>query len=166
MSDNLVQTHNDQKISNFHPVTDTEDDGNSMTMIDRRITILESALSHMKLMFPVQQVGLQQENFQEEASCDYHNNEASCRNSKESQCDNVLEYAMDESVRDLHGRETGPFTFSSSVDAFWPLCMFELRGKCNNDECPWQHLGDLSNKSLFQHHIVCQISICIKKVKF
>uniref|UniRef100_A0A0E0EMV3 Putative zinc-finger domain-containing protein n=1 Tax=Oryza meridionalis TaxID=40149 RepID=A0A0E0EMV3_9ORYZ len=28
---------------------------------------------------------------------------------------------------------------SDAVDPFWPFCMFELRGKCNDEECPWQH---------------------------
>ncbi|KAL6846960.1 hypothetical protein ACP4OV_022813 [Aristida adscensionis] len=27
----------------------------------------------------------------------------------------------------------------SGIDPFWPFCMFELRGKCNDDECQWQH---------------------------
>lgn len=29
-----------------------------------------------------------------------------------------------------------------AVEPFWPLCMYELRGKCNDNECPWQHLKD------------------------
>uniref|UniRef100_A0A0E0RIV3 Putative zinc-finger domain-containing protein n=1 Tax=Oryza rufipogon TaxID=4529 RepID=A0A0E0RIV3_ORYRU len=29
---------------------------------------------------------------------------------------------------------------SGAVDPFWPFCMFELRGKCNDEECPWQHV--------------------------
>ncbi|XP_040385183.1 uncharacterized protein LOC102700851 isoform X2 [Oryza brachyantha] len=29
---------------------------------------------------------------------------------------------------------------SSGIDPFWPFCMFELRGKCNDEECPWQHV--------------------------
>ncbi|KAK8941156.1 hypothetical protein KSP39_PZI010494 [Platanthera zijinensis] len=34
-----------------------------------------------------------------------------------------------------------PYAYKSSVeiDPFWPLCMFEFRGKCNDGECPWQH---------------------------
>ncbi|KAF0887590.1 hypothetical protein E2562_002308 [Oryza meyeriana var. granulata] len=31
-------------------------------------------------------------------------------------------------------------TVSSGIDPFWPFCMFELRGKCNDEECPWQHV--------------------------
>ncbi|KAK1627420.1 hypothetical protein QYE76_001735 [Lolium multiflorum] len=28
----------------------------------------------------------------------------------------------------------------SGIDPFWPFCMFELRGKCNDEECQWQHV--------------------------
>ncbi|CAM0949529.1 unnamed protein product [Alopecurus aequalis] len=31
-------------------------------------------------------------------------------------------------------------TTCSGVDPFWPFCMFELRGKCNDEECQWQHV--------------------------
>ena len=27
-----------------------------------------------------------------------------------------------------------------AVNSFWPLCMYELQGKCNNDECPFNML--------------------------
>ncbi|KAH7656903.1 TPR-like protein [Dioscorea alata] len=30
-----------------------------------------------------------------------------------------------------------------SIDSFWPFCMFELRGRCNDEECPWQHFKNL-----------------------
>lgn len=28
------------------------------------------------------------------------------------------------------------------VDPFWPFCIFELRGRCNDEECRWQHVKD------------------------
>jgi Putative zinc-finger domain len=28
------------------------------------------------------------------------------------------------------------------VDPFWPFCIFELRGRCNDEECCWQHVKD------------------------
>lgn len=37
------------------------------------------------------------------------------------------------------------YTCKSAIDPFWPLCMYELRGRCNNDECPWQHAKDYSD---------------------
>ncbi|XP_057523501.1 uncharacterized protein LOC130803319 isoform X3 [Amaranthus tricolor] len=36
------------------------------------------------------------------------------------------------------------YTCKSVIDPLWPLCMYELRGRCNNDECPWQHTKDYS----------------------
>ncbi|GAB2225844.1 hypothetical protein Droror1_Dr00021613 [Drosera rotundifolia] len=41
------------------------------------------------------------------------------------------------------------YTWGSAIDPFWPLCMYELRGKCNNEECPWQHSKDYS-KAIFK----------------
>lgn len=34
----------------------------------------------------------------------------------------------------------GIYESSVEIDPFWPLCMFEFRGKCNDEECPWQHM--------------------------
>ncbi|KAJ1688631.1 hypothetical protein LUZ63_012786 [Rhynchospora breviuscula] len=31
-------------------------------------------------------------------------------------------------------------TGSPQVDPFWPFCIFELRGRCNDEECRWQHV--------------------------
>lgn len=33
-------------------------------------------------------------------------------------------------------------TCSHVINPFWPLCNFEHRGKCNNEDCPWQHAKD------------------------
>ncbi|KAI3995318.1 hypothetical protein MKX01_032120 [Papaver californicum] len=44
----------------------------------------------------------------------------------------------------------GSYVCDPSVDPFWPLCMFELRGKCNNEKCPWQHVRDFG-KNVKQH---------------
>lgn len=41
--------------------------------------------------------------------------------------------------------EESSYSCSPEVDPFWPLCMYELRGKCNNDECPWQHVRDYND---------------------
>uniref|UniRef100_A0A9I9DWU1 Putative zinc-finger domain-containing protein n=1 Tax=Cucumis melo TaxID=3656 RepID=A0A9I9DWU1_CUCME len=47
----------------------------------------------------------------------------------------------------------GSYTDDLAIDPSWPLCMYELRGKCNNDECPWQHMKDFSfaNRRQCQH---------------
>lgn len=33
-------------------------------------------------------------------------------------------------------------TWSHMLDPCKPLCIFEHRGKCNDDSCPWQHVAD------------------------
>ncbi|KAF7822312.1 uncharacterized protein G2W53_027767 [Senna tora] len=48
--------------------------------------------------------------------------------------------------------EESSFSCSPAVDPFWPLCMYELRGKCNNDECPWQHVKDYCDGNYQNQH--------------
>ncbi|KAK1297944.1 hypothetical protein QJS10_CPB14g01497 [Acorus calamus] len=50
-----------------------------------------------------------------------------------------------------------------AIDPLWPICMFELRGKCNDDKCSWQHAKDYSqgnNKKISfpgnSDHQVCE----------
>lgn len=50
--------------------------------------------------------------------------------------------SSDKIAMDLRGRDSSSYSIDVAVDPFWPICMFELRGKCNNDECPWQHVKD------------------------
>ncbi|XP_021981650.1 uncharacterized protein LOC110877762 isoform X3 [Helianthus annuus] len=51
-------------------------------------------------------------------------------------------------VLDLYVSEVGSYSNNLPINPFWPLCMFELRGKCNDDECPWQHVRDYSSKNI------------------
>ncbi|KAL3523790.1 hypothetical protein ACH5RR_016624 [Cinchona calisaya] len=44
--------------------------------------------------------------------------------------------------------QSGYYSCNLAIDPFWPLCMYELRGKCNNDECSWQHVKDYSCDSM------------------
>ncbi|XP_021861501.2 uncharacterized protein [Spinacia oleracea] len=44
------------------------------------------------------------------------------------------------------------YTSKSAINPFWPLCMYELRGRCNNDECPWQHAKDYSDSDDSRSH--------------
>ncbi|XP_077216905.1 zinc finger C3H1 domain protein isoform X2 [Tasmannia lanceolata] len=39
------------------------------------------------------------------------------------------------------------YTCDLAIDPFWPHCMFELRGKCNDDECSWQHVKDYTQRN-------------------
>ncbi|CAN6338634.1 unnamed protein product [Urochloa humidicola] len=47
----------------------------------------------------------------------------------------------------------------SVIDPFWPFCMFELRGKCNDEECQWQHLEHHAwRKSKHTKHAMTHVS--------
>jgi hypothetical protein len=50
----------------------------------------------------------------------------------------------------VYEKKIGFYTCNLKVDPSWPLCMYELRGRCNNDECSWQHFKDFSDDSLHQ----------------
>ncbi|KAL8251855.1 hypothetical protein R6Q59_035548 [Mikania micrantha] len=52
------------------------------------------------------------------------------------------------SLLDLYVNEDGSYSNNLPINPFWPHCMFELRGKCNDDECPWQHVRDYSSKNI------------------
>ncbi|CAI0443087.1 unnamed protein product [Linum tenue] len=64
---------------------------------------------------------------------------------------NVTANSMDESTKDVYAMEIGSFNSNATIDPFWPLCMYELRGKCNNSECPLQHVADFSAGNKNQH---------------
>jgi hypothetical protein len=49
----------------------------------------------------------------------------------------------------------------SGIDPFWPFCMFELRGKCNDEECQWQHVENHAwRKPKHTNHAVPCVSGC------
>ncbi|XP_016572157.1 uncharacterized protein LOC107870220 isoform X2 [Capsicum annuum] len=48
---------------------------------------------------------------------------------------------------DLIGSKSGSYSCNFTIDPLWPLCIFELRGKCNNPECSMQHVRDYSSGS-------------------
>lgn len=74
-----------------------------------------------------------------------------CINSEKVQYSNVMVEPLKETLVKLARREVGTYSTGPAIDPFWPLCMYELRGKCNNDECPWQHVKDYSNTNMHQH---------------
>ncbi|KAL5710951.1 hypothetical protein ACHQM5_021454 [Ranunculus cassubicifolius] len=47
--------------------------------------------------------------------------------------------------------EVGCYACNYSIDPLWPVCMFELRGKCNDEECVWQHMKNDSGVNIEQH---------------
>nr|XP_015876973.2 uncharacterized protein LOC107413525 isoform X2 [Ziziphus jujuba var. spinosa] len=112
--------------------------------------VLRSTFGHMKIIFPANLMELQARNQQIHSSDIYHK-EGACLNSKEVLWNNTKKDSIHETIGELCGREMGSYTSNVAVDSFWPLCMYELRGKCNNDECPWQHVKDYCDTILYQN---------------
>ncbi|XP_010922378.1 uncharacterized protein [Elaeis guineensis] len=65
--------------------------------------------------------------------------------------DIVGEYTLGYSMRFPVASKLSDDMNDSALDPFWPFCMFELRGKCNDDECPWQHARNCMQRKLKQH---------------
>ncbi|XP_015963018.1 uncharacterized protein LOC107486953 isoform X1 [Arachis duranensis] len=80
---------------------------------------------------------------------DSENRRITCLSYDEMKWSNLLEVSVPVTVGNLLSEESS-YSCSSAVDPFWPLCMYELRGKCNNDECPWQHVKDYDDGNLHQ----------------
>lgn len=53
-------------------------------------------------------------------------------------------------------------TWSHMLDPCKALCMFEHRGKCNDDACPWQHMADYT---LDDAHLLSQLSKYLNPVQ-
>ncbi|KAJ7971298.1 putative Zinc finger C3H1 domain-containing protein [Quillaja saponaria] len=83
---------------------------------------------------------------------------------------NMLTKSTHVTVRNLDWGESS-YTCSPSVDPFWPLCMYELRGKCNDEACPWQHGRDYCDGNMDQHqrddsnNADCQAGLIIDQQK-
>ncbi|TKY64886.1 putative zinc-finger domain [Spatholobus suberectus] len=110
--------------------------------------IFRSAFSELRGMFPFNSNQLQSKNMFIHAN-DGQNENATFHSSGETKCSNMLAISMPVTVGNLLSDDSS-YGYSSAVDPFWPLCMYELRGKCNNDECPWQHAKDYGDGNI-QH---------------
>ncbi|QCE12869.1 hypothetical protein DEO72_LG10g4119 [Vigna unguiculata] len=116
--------------------------------LDIQPLIFRSAFSKLRGMFPFNTNQLQSKNFFINAS-DGPNENATSLSSHERKCTNVLAISMPVNIGSLLSDDSS-YGNSAAVDPFWPLCMYELRGKCNNDECPWQHAKDYGVENI-QH---------------
>lgn len=99
--------------------------------------ILRSAFRHLKMMSP--NTPMLTEN-----GCKKHESDNTCEDEMQ-QKDLTASLLLD--------RESSSYSCDSKIDPLWPLCMYELRGKCNNDECPWQHLNNCSGGNRHRCHI-------------
>ncbi|XP_009798389.1 uncharacterized protein [Nicotiana sylvestris] len=105
--------------------------------------ILKSAILHFKVSDSMNLLKLQIRNSSVQTSHDQGENNFSGGTIPSISSSGPVEAA---SV-DLIGSKSGSYTCDFAIDPLWPLCIFELRGKCNNDECSWQHVRDYSSGS-------------------
>jgi hypothetical protein len=111
----------------------------------------QNAARHIKQAFPW---------FCKEAS-DYKNDYLTSDTSSE-----VTEYIQDkiqdcvrENIKILPTTQKDNDMAHSLIDPFWPFCMFELRGKCNDEECQWQHVEHHAwRKSKHTKHVMTSVS--------
>ncbi|KDO67695.1 hypothetical protein CISIN_1g000307mg [Citrus sinensis] len=77
--------------------------------------------------------------------------EVACVNSDKTQACYLIANSKPDIVKGYVGKEMGSYTCNLAIDPLWPLCMYELRGKCNNDECPWQHVKYFADRNKNLH---------------
>ena len=111
--------------------------------------IFRSAFSELREMSPLYSNQFQSKNKYIHAN-DSENRHSTCLSSDETKWSSSLAISMPVTVGNLLSEESS-YSCSPVVDPFWPLCMYELRGKCNNDECPWQHVKDYGDGNIYQH---------------
>ncbi|OMO96934.1 siRNA-mediated silencing protein NRDE-2 [Corchorus olitorius] len=152
ISDALVQNESQhlekENISKFLCAADPDNNGFSIgchystTPIKcSPSSILRSAIGHMRVMSPVTKDRENHIYSEEGAYVDFDEFELS----------RPIANSLEEVVMGLSWKEKGSYMCTIAVDPFWPLCMYELRGKCNNDECPFQHVKDFPKRNTFEN---------------
>ncbi|XVE99534.1 hypothetical protein REPUB_Repub03eG0207300 [Reevesia pubescens] len=133
-------------VSKFLSATNLEDNGFSIgchssatSIVFSPSSILRSAIGHLKVMSLATR--------QKESH--FSSEEGASINFDEIECSGQIANSLEGAVRGLSVKEMGSYMCTIAVDPFWPLCMYELRGKCNNDECPFQHVKDFSKKNTY-----------------
>ncbi|KAJ8768503.1 hypothetical protein K2173_022596 [Erythroxylum novogranatense] len=101
--------------------------------------ILRSVFALIQAIPQIASFGLQGKQSKQYKSPNYHPKDFICQ-------ENVIKNPMDETAGEICGSESGSFSCNQAIDPFWPLCLYELRGKCNNTACPSQHVRDFSNE--------------------
>ncbi|KAK6228013.1 hypothetical protein SCA6_000353 [Theobroma cacao] len=145
---NESQHHEKKNISEFFSAANSEDNGFSIgchysatSIIFSPSSILRSAIGHVRGMAAVTR---QREDR-------FYRKEGAYVNFDEIQWSGQIANSLEEVVRGLSGKEMGSYMCTIAVDPFWPLCMYDIRGKCNNDECPFQHVKDFSKRDVSQN---------------
>jgi hypothetical protein len=111
----------------------------------------QNAASHIKWPFP----GFCKESSHDENDC--LTNDAA---SEATECvQDMIQDCVRGNVNIHRTTQTDNEMSCSGIDPFWPFCMFELRGKCNDEECQWQHAEHRSwRKSKHTKHATASVS--------
>lgn len=138
--------NNEKFGSNFTPPLSTDhlsscisiDDHQSQSSSSATFSLpaLRSAFSHLKVFGPTNSDQLQTRSMNIRASHVHDEND-------DGNMGNVMDTDASASL-DLCCNMNGSYSCKFAIDPLWPLCMYELRGKCNNNECTWQHFRDYS----------------------
>ncbi|XP_019192840.1 PREDICTED: uncharacterized protein LOC109187173 isoform X3 [Ipomoea nil] len=149
-SDVLIEINghcNNEKFgSNFTPPLSTDHLGSCISIDDHQsqssssatfsLPALRSAFSHLKVLGPTNSDQLQTRSMNIQASHVHDEND-------DGNMGNIMDTYASASM-DLRCNVNGSYFCKFAIDPLWPLCMYELRGKCNNNECTWQHFRDYS----------------------
>ncbi|XP_043699062.1 uncharacterized protein LOC122649872 isoform X2 [Telopea speciosissima] len=151
------QCHEDECSFDPEPCITADPDYQSSSLIDPCTSTLSpsllppsnmrSALGHMKITSPIRFSKLQSGGL---GVCRYdiaHEGDSG-GNGNDILFDIVGACSTEGNRRGMG--DMGSYTCDLSVDPFWSFCMFELRGKCNDEECCWQHFKDYSQRNIKQ----------------
>ncbi|KAK1378091.1 RNA-binding family protein [Heracleum sosnowskyi] len=132
----------DKFSSNFGSSIDVPLD--NKFVIEALYPVMRSAFVHMKVVDVVNLV----HSHNGHNSTGLHSNDKNSRDDSHYETVGSSSTPREETSVDICFKEAGFYSCNPNIDPLWPLCMFELRGKCNNDECPWQHVRDNSCRNL------------------
>ncbi|XP_057979454.1 uncharacterized protein LOC131165553 isoform X2 [Malania oleifera] len=130
------------------PIREAHDPGTSFCISP--LPILMSPFAHLRVTSPVNFMGLHGRD-KENRSYDNCSVGGISASSNKVQPGIMRPDYMLETLRDTCFGEVGSYTCNLTIDPIWPLCMYELRGKCNNEECSSQHFKDYSARNSNQH---------------
>ncbi|KAK1571340.1 hypothetical protein Q3G72_015369 [Acer saccharum] len=165
------QCLSEKNSSKFHSTADPKENECpirvhcSISELSSPPLVLRSTFDHLKVGSSIS-MSDQTEN-QQNHMCTLYIEEGTCVNSNEIQDNCLIANSKEETAMVYFGNKIGSYTSNLALDPFWPICMYELRGKCNNDECPWQHVKDFSNENMYQHRhddsdsADCQVGLTI-----
>ncbi|KAL1806071.1 hypothetical protein ACET3Z_029139 [Daucus carota] len=133
-----------EKSSNFGS-TSTALPLDNKYLVEVLYPVLKSAFVHMKAVDVVSSVHLHTES----NSTDPYTNVKNSSDDSHYEIESISSNSIPREETSVDSfKDVGFYSCNHDIDPLWPLCMYELRGKCNDDECPWQHVRDHSRIKL------------------